>query len=192
MSKLKDLTGLKFGKLLVIKRVEGKCTPWLCLCDCGNEIVVRGTNLRSGNTTSCGCFCEHHGKRKTKLYGVWATMRNRCYNENVKVYYRYGGRGIEVCEEWKNSFTCFHNWAISNGYKEGLTLDRIDVDGNYEPSNCRWVTMKIQNNNRRDTISVEINGEKHTLREWSELSGINWGTIRRRYYRGKRGEALIK
>lgn len=193
MSRFINLGGMRFGKLLAFMRVEDKKkhTQWLCICDCGNTTIVSASNLRSGNTTSCGCFCEHHGLRNTKLYGVWSAMKNRCFNPNVEGYKQYGARGIAVCEEWKNSFTAFHEWAISNGYTEGLTLDRIDVNGNYEPSNCRWVKAKTQANNRRNTIRVEINGESHTLREWSEITGINFGTLRQRYYRGKRGKALI-
>ncbi len=118
-----------------------------------------------------------HGKRHTKLYYVWRGIKTRCYNKHSKKYDVYGWRGIAVCDEWRNDFMNFYDWAINNGYKDGLTIDRIDVDGNYEPSNCRWATQKQQQRNRRNNRKVTINGETHCLTEWCEILGINNKTV---------------
>ncbi len=162
-----DLTGQRYGKLTVIKQVESKVTPsgqkqkqYLCKCDCGNEVIVRSLALRNGDTKSCGCLKvkqaketlktikPKHGLRYTRVYGIWKDMKQRCYNLKAANYERYGGRGIKICEEWKNNPEAFYNWAMANGYAENLTIDRINNDGNYEPSNCRWITMKEQAQNR--------------------------------------------
>ena len=184
--RLNDLTGKRFGRLTVIHRAESikGQTIWHCRCDCGNEKDVHAANLIKGSTKSCGCWHDKysgensktHGMSKTRLYRVYRMMIARCYCENTEKYPNYGGRGIEVCKEWRNDFINFYNWAIANGYDENAkfsecTLDRIDVNGNYEPSNCRWVTNKEQGNNRRNNHYVEINGETKTIREWCE-SGI--------------------
>lgn len=168
MKRLIDLTGRQFGRLTVIKRVEGNIRhpQWLCKCECGNESIVFGTNLRRGTTASCGCLGREkaaeqmrinmstHGKSSSRLYYVWIAMKNRCYRETDKAYENYGGRGIKICDEWLHDFKSFYDWAMANGYDENAprgqcTLDRIDVNGNYCPKNCRWVDMKIQRNNRR-------------------------------------------
>lgn len=166
MRKLIDLTGQRFGRLLVIRRVECEKhgeAKWLCQCDCGNETAVFGYLLRSGKTSSCGCSKHDetfrnkkkeqstvHGGCGTRLYRIWIGMKNRCYNPNAAKYKDYGGRGITICAEWKNDFPAFRDWALSHGYTDALSIDRIDVDGNYEPSNCRWATAKEQRHNRRD------------------------------------------
>jgi hypothetical protein len=188
MSPLRNLIGQKYGKLTVIKRVENhisksgaKRSQWLCQCDCGKEIVVAGTNLTSGHTKSCGCIrverqFKTHGLRHTKLYNVWNTMKQRCNNPNVKCYERYGGRGIKICNEWY-TFEPFYKWALTTGYKEGLSIDRIDNNGNYEPNNCRWIDAKAQANNRRSSRFVTHNGETHTIAEWSNITGIKSSTL---------------
>lgn len=155
-SQADNIIGRRFGKLIVVERAEniGDYAAWKCKCDCGNETVVTGSNLRSGNTKSCGCLSgTTHGMTHTRLYHVWGGMIQRCTNPNAAKYSYYGGRGIRVCDEWCNSFVAFYEWAMANGYDPELpwykcTIDRIDVNGNYEPANCRWVDMKTQNNNK--------------------------------------------
>lgn len=192
-----DLTGQRFGRLLVVKRAEniGKQTAWLCMCDCGNETIVASWNLKTGNTSSCGCLWRcvvpannkelntRHGESHSKLHRTWCNMRYRCYNPNCKSYKNYGGRGITICDEW-SSYESFRTWALENGFADGLSIDRIDVNGNYEPSNCRWVSDKVQHNNTRKNHHLTMNGETHTIQEWSEITGIKWTTINARIKAG--------
>lgn len=153
----KDLIGQRFGKLTVIAdagRTEGRCI-WLCICDCGNTTEVRSGNLIQGNVKSCGCLrretpSKHNGKG-TRLYNIWRAMRQRCEYPKHKSYVDYGGRGIRVCTEWDESFASFREWAINNGYTDELTIDRKNVNGDYNPNNCRWITREEQNRNTRRT-----------------------------------------
>lgn len=121
-----------------------------------------------------------HGKSSTALCRVWYEIRKRCTNKNYKHFNHYGGRGITMCNEWWDSFQAFYDWSVSNGYKEGLTLDRIDVNGNYCPDNCRWVNRKVQANNTRSNHYITFNGETHTMSEWAEITGISYSTLRSR------------
>lgn len=187
-----DLSGKKFGRLTVIERGEDFIAPkgsrqpgWICRCDCGNQITVRANGLTAGNTKSCGCLSrevhkKQNGLSRSRLYGIWRGMKKRCYNKSNEAYPEYGGRGIKVCEEWKDNFLAFYEWSMKNGYEEGLSIDRTDNDGDYEPGNCTWTTSKNQNNNRRANHFIEFNGERLTLAQWEERTGIRQETIRRR------------
>ncbi len=185
-----DLVGKRFGRLIVISREYKKNTKqtiWLCRCDCGNEILVAKQKLINHKTISCGCYRKEmvstHNMSQTRIYRIWIKMKERCYNQNHKFYKNYGGRGIRICEEWlnkKNGFINLYNWAIENGYEENLTIERIDVNGNYEPNNCAWITMKEQARNKRNTIILNFNNEEKTLIEWAEITGINKGVILKR------------
>lgn len=164
MPKLIDMTNQKFGRLTVMEVAPRPDTAktthhkhWLCRCTCGREKVVDGSSLRKGLTKSCGCLAREgtsnlkHGKSKTRLYGILADMRQRCTNPNNKSYKYYGGRGIKVCDEWLDKdkgFTSFYNWAMANGYSDDLTIDRINPNGDYSESNCRWATASEQNFNK--------------------------------------------
>ena len=180
-----DLTGKRFGKLVVVERTDSKNrrTMFLCKCDCGNSKIVRSELLISGKTKSCGCLAANnlnqtkHGKKHTKLYGVWCTMKSRCNNPNAQHYQNYGARGIKVCKEWEKDFQSFYDWALSSGYREGLTIDRKNVNGDYEPDNCRWASMKTQNNNRGNNVLYTYGGETKTLSQWADESGVKYGTL---------------
>lgn len=166
-----DLTGMRFGRLTVLNRIENDkhgCARWHCVCDCGNEVYPSASSLRTGHTKSCGCLRRErivesvliHNESHSRLYGIWQSMKRRCFNKNFKHYHLYGGRGIKIHSEWIDDFGSFRDWALSNGYEEGLTLDRIDNDGNYEPSNCRWITMHEQARNKRTNVIVTYHGEE--------------------------------
>ena len=185
-----SIVGKRFGRLRVVEfsHIKNRASYWKCICDCGNEKIIYRGALTSGDTISCGCFHkEHnaeygfkHGKTNTKLYSVWSGMIQRCTNCKASNYKRYGGRGIRVYDEWRENFISFHDWAMENGYEEGLSLDRINNEGNYEPSNCRWVTIKQQQNNMRTNHVVEYNGIKHTIAEWARILNVNHETLRYR------------
>ena len=197
VAKRNDLVGKKFGRLLVteLAYIKNNNTYWRCLCDCGNETIVVSYSLTSGHTISCGCRQKEarealhlqstkHGKRFTRIYHTWRDMKERCLNPNKTGFKNYGGRGITICDDWKNDFNSFYEWAINNGYRDNLTIERIDVNGNYCPENCTWATKLEQNNNRRNTIRLFYQGQTHTLREWSKITGIPLSTIRSRSKRG--------
>ena len=159
MTRIINLIGQKYGRLTVIERYKNSKNnrvQWKCKCDCGNYKIVTSSDLRSNKIKSCGCLRKEkaiilgkntnlkHNMTHTRIYRIWISMRNRCYYKKNIAYKNYGKRGIKVCKEWKDDFMNFYNWAINNGYKDDLTIDRIDVNGNYEPNNCRWVDMKQQ------------------------------------------------
>lgn len=183
MSKVNDLTNMEFGDLVVVGRAENNSRNracWVCACKCGSITVVSGSDLLSGNTKSCGCRRKKHGFSRTRLHKIWLCMKNRCYYHNHDQYSNYGCRGIAVCDEWKNNFIAFMNWALASGYNDNLTIDRIDVDGNYEPSNCRWITNKEQQNNRRNNHMISFNGKTQSLTKWAEEFGIKSRTLSQR------------
>jgi len=166
-----DLSGQRFGRLTVLKD-SGKrqcgSVIWECICDCGQKTFSRANDLRAGNTRSCGCYCRelnrelmignkralknrHSRRKKFKLYVTWKNMKARCSNPNVPFFKYYGGKGVSVCPEWKNDYLAFKNWASANGYEKGLTIDRIDNDGNYEPSNCQFITQSENSSKAHET-----------------------------------------
>lgn len=198
----KDMMGERYGCLTVIGRGEdyisknNKHTPtWICKCDCGKTTRTTRTNLINGKTKYCGCksprFEEKHGKSRTRIYRIWASMKERCENENHIHYSNYGKRGITVCDEWKNDFQAFYDWAMASGYKDNLTLDRKDNGKGYSPDNCRWATQKEQGRNRRDNHFLTFNGETHVISEWAEITGINRETLFGRIRAGWKTEDIL-
>lgn len=154
----KNLAGQKYGLLTVVCRKgssENRNATWLCICDCGKEKIVTSNALKFGYVKSCGCLNREistiHGKSNTRLYSIYNGMKHRCYNTQSESYRYYGARGITICDEWRNDFMNFYDWAINNGYSDDLSIDRIDVDGNYCPKNCRWVDFVTQANNKRNS-----------------------------------------
>lgn len=188
----KDLTGKRFGMLSVIKRSDERSNKkayalWDCICDCGNKKTVPSMYLQNGHTTSCGCLSKESRRRisgfnvsKHPIYKKYQGMIYRCENKNARNYKNYGGRGISICDEWRNDFMSFYNWSINHGYKKGLTIDRIDVDGNYTPDNCRWVDNNVQANNKTNSRFLECDGKTLTVAQWSKETGISQGTINTR------------
>ena len=186
---------IKFGRLTALYKIHKshkKNVKWLCLCDCGNLVEVFQSNLAGSKTKSCGCLNKEvlidrlliHGKSCTRLYHIWQHIVQRCTNKNAPNYKDYGARGITVCKEWLNDKTKFFKWAIDNNYRDDLTIDRIDVNGDYEPSNCKWSTKKQQARNRRTNKMIVYNGETHCLSEWCEILGLNYNKVKRRLQRG--------
>jgi hypothetical protein len=202
MAKPINEVGNVYGRLTVIKEIGRKrgAVLFLCHCKCGNDVEETGGDLRTGRVNSCGCLKSEmrieenttHGLRKHRLYSIHRGMITRCYYEKSEYFSDYGGRGIVICREWLNSengFINFYNWAISNGYDETLTLDRINVNGNYEPENCRWATIEQQSLNKRNTRYIIIEGEKKTLKEWCNIFNIKYKTA---LYRVNNGWDEIK
>lgn len=192
---LKDLTGQRFGRLVVVGRAASHISPsgqkkvkWNCRCDCGNEVEVIGQNLTRGLTRSCGCYnnevrsrrSKTHGETNTRLYRIWCGMKRRCNNPHDERFPIYGGRGITVCAEWIESYEAFRDWAIENGYNDQLSIDRKDNDKGYSPDNCRWETPSGQANNRRNTLRVAVDGKEVPLAELARKNGVNYHTLYRR------------
>ena len=190
MSKYMDLTNQRYGNLVVLeyagRNISGR-PLWKCQCDCGNIHYSSTIDLRSGDTVSCGCHkakalskaTRKHGFSDELLYKRWKSMRKRCQNVNNPMYRYYGGKGITVCDEWNNDYTKFREWCYANGYNKDikgyeLTLDRIDTNGNYEPSNCRWVNMTTQVRNRSITRKTIFRGEELTIRELADRYHVSY------------------
>lgn len=208
-SRFEDLTGQRFNRLTVIRYLDknertARTYNWLCQCDCGRLIKANANKLKNGLQKSCGCLKEEMKydigdiNRKYKysnkrLYGVYKSMINRCYNESHREYNNYGGRGVTVCDLWRNNYDDFAEWAFKTGYDDTAiygqcTLDRKDVNGNYEPCNCTWVTNEAQQNNRRDNVILTYNGETHNMKEWSRLLGVTYSSLV--YHIRKKGRTL--
>lgn len=178
-----DITGQRFGRLVALyptdKRRSGKIL-WKCVCDCGMTTLATPNALKSGNTSSCGCLYKEtrrgklkHGMTGKRIHRIWKGMYNRCFNSNTYDFKYYGGRGITVCDEWRgdDGFQNFYEWAMANGYRDELTIDRIDVNGNYSPNNCRWITQYEQTRNRRNTINITALGKTMCLKDWIDECG---------------------
>lgn len=195
-----DLTGAKVGRLTVIEFAEKKNGRryWKCKCECGGEIDVLTTSLATGRTASCGCYqrekasqmFKEHGQSGTRLYRIWSNMIQRCTNPKHDWYSRYGENGISVCDEWKR-FDAFHSWAMSNGYSDSLSIDRIDNSKGYSPNNCRWATPQEQTDNRECSIYISFNGDSKTLKEWSKDTGIPYKNLLWRIRRGWDAERAL-
>lgn len=190
-----NLQGKKFAELTVLYECgkdKNKQVLWMCECSCGNKTEVTSYRLNKGITRSCGCLRikaavensknlgesnKTHGMSRTRIYKIHRGMKDRCLKPNDMHFHHYGGRGITVCDEWRNDFMNFYNWSMKNGYNDDLSIDRIDVNGNYEPSNCRWATNQEQGRNKRDNRYITYEGETKTLVEWSEIFKIKAGTL---------------
>lgn len=185
MNKPEDLTGRRFGELVCLKLLQKRSAAersrWLCRCDCGGTAKVFATNLKKGNTATCGCRVRRgaHGKSKSPLYKVWSSMKHRCSNPNNAHYKNYGGRGVSVCDDWVE-FAPFYKWAISSGYEKGLTLERKNNDGNYSPKNCTWIPKPAQSLNRRTNLKIDLRGEVVDLKTACRRLGLNYGMVRNR------------
>lgn len=205
----KDLTGKEFGKLKVeglSERKAGRKHYWWCVCECGNRKEIRSDCLTRSvkPVRSCGCLRDEqavkniaknnkHKDSRSHLHYLWSRMKQRCTNPNDPRYINYGGRGIKVCDEWMHDFVAFKEWAYNNGYREDLSIERIDVNDDYKPSNCTWIPFTKQAINRTTTIWIEYQGETLNLKQWSKKLGINYGTLNSRYNRsGMRPPELFK
>lgn len=193
-----DITGQRFGRLVALNfshKDKRRKTYWDFQCDCGTIKTLRKDSVKCGNIQSCGCLKKEQdeinlnregsepwkydskGLSHHTLYHKWLGIKKRCYDVHDSSYERYGGRGIQMCEEWLYSFKAFYDWSIDNGWEEGLQIDRIDNDGNYEPNNCRYVTLKENCNNRSTTRKIEIEGITHSITEWCEIFNLNYGSL---------------
>lgn len=186
--------GKKYGMLTCVgKDVQRDNRYYIFKCDCGATKSIIAYNVERGATVSCGHYLKKmssdgmihrkHGCRGERLYTIWKSMRERCTNPKQNRYKCYGEKGVTICDEW-NDYLAFRNWALSNGYRDDLSIDRIDVSGNYEPSNCRWSTIKEQANNKTNNRILTLDNESHTLAEWSDISGISTSCLWARLKRG--------
>jgi hypothetical protein len=192
-----DLTGHKYGRLSVVRlhgRTQHGDKRWLCRCDCGNEKIVQGNNLRNQHTMSCGCLNTEthttHGMYHTKIYKVWHGMKSRCVNRSHSAWEYYGGRGVEICQKWMDFEGFYEDMGCS--YKDGLTIDRRNNDGNYCKKNCRWVPQEAQKRNTRHNVFLEYKGEVKCLKEWSEIIGLAYPMLQKRISRGWQTERAFE
>jgi hypothetical protein len=187
---VKDIVGLKYGKLTIIEDLgkRGTYRMTMCLCECGNKVEKCWYAIKRTPMPSCGCSryaaVTKHGLHGHPLYGVWKGMKQRCIDPNAVNFHDYGERGIYVCEEWKHDFLAFHTWCMANGWKKGLDIDRKDNDGIYEPSNCRFVTRFVGNRNTRKNVWIEFNGEKMIAKDWADRVKIPVSLLLKRIKRG--------
>lgn len=195
-----DLTGMQFGRWTVLSEDEPvfygrtRVRYWLCRCECGTVRRVKEESLKRGKSSSCGCYHSDvmrgsgkwkttHGQTYTRLYRIYRHMINRCTNPNDIRYDKYGGRGISVCDEW-STFEEFYKWAVSAGYRDDLSIDRIDNNKGYYPDNCRWATNSIQANNKSNVIMLEYGGKKQSIAAWANELGIPYKKLHKRIYNG--------
>lgn len=195
MKKIKDYTNLKFGRLTVLQFIQRKerKSYWKCICDCGKEVVLPITYLTTGDTKSCGCLRKEKTSnlsrknsfvKSKRLNSIWANMKRRCYNSKSTSYQYYGKKGIKVCDEWKNNFRVFQDWAYENGYDEKLTIERIDNNKGYSPDNCRWASSFEQHNNMSTNRSITYNGViYHSTSEFCRKYNLNYNKFRQMYNR---------
>ncbi len=176
MSKLIDLAGQKFNHLEVLRKDDSRhenCACWICRCDiCGREVSMKSNKLKSLRQQTCGCghpMKDVQNQSRDRLYGIWIKMKHRCYNQKSGKYKRYGGRGITICNEWLTDYNAFRDWALSHGYKDDLTIERIDNNGNYEPNNCKWATWHEQSKNTSRTVNITVNGTIKCKSEWARF-----------------------
>ena len=190
MMRKKDYTGERFGMLTVLsysKTIKGH-KYYKCQCDCGNIKDISGSHLVTGASKSCGCMVVKttikrsttHGQSHTRLFSIWQGMKDRCYNSNSAVYKYYGKRGITISDEWKNDFSAFQKWSMEHGYSDDLSIERIDVNGNYDPSNCEWITLKDQAKNRTTSRYITINGITKQMIDWCKESPVTTTTVYKR------------
>lgn len=200
-----EMLGKKYGKLLiqgvsykkpVFSKKENRIKKYIyfvkCKCDCGKEKIINAETIKRQKVFSCGCYIKEklkkglnvkHGLTNHRLYHIWCCMKNRCYNVNYLEFKYWGGKGVSICDEWKNNFENFYNWAIDNGYKDNLSIDRIDGNKNYCPENCRWATAKEQANNQRNNKLIFYKNQTKTLAEWCNFFGVKYSLVRDRIYR---------
>ena len=195
------MIGNKYNKLIVLERLDNDKfgnSKWLCKCECGNTVEVLGIHLRSGHTKSCGCLqkekCRQiihkpkHGMAKSRIYKIWNGMKNRTNTNSLSkdtLYKNYSGRGIKVCDEWRNSFKNFAEWSLANGYTDNLTIERVNNDKDYEPYNCKWVDLGDQANNRRSNVKITYNNETHNLSEWCKRLNKDYALVYNRIHKNK-------
>ena len=183
---IKDLSGLRVNNLVVKSFVgldNDQKALWNCLCDCGNEVIFRSTFLTSGNALSCGCINKYKSvkhKPQERLYIIWRNIKHRCYNQGDPSFNRYGGRGIVMCDSWRDNYQSFKSWSINNGYSDELTIDRIDNNGIYSPDNCRWVNRYVQNNNSSHNRIISFDGKSMTLSSWASYLGMSVSGLHKR------------